>query len=442
MYYWLSDAYWEGKVKKIANKYFEGKLPPELDPNSTEYNANSFYHRISQLSNWEAKYELMTLLTHTKTMANNMLGGSINTAVSVGFRHFRNAGNIDYLRKHIPGITVEQDVSTFAESHGATESFLRSELGANPVFKVGKWKDFMKDMMQVVKKSQKKGVHELDKATILELAQRHGITKAIMEGSAFFMKFTEHKLRTRSFMAHYLNAMETFESMGVTFNRNDPWLVQLAMKGVENTQYLYNNAARPAFSRTSLGRIYSRFQLWAWNSLRFRKDIYQSAAQHGFKQDTPEFNRFKRMAIADLFMFAMASALPYTIFESTLPPPWNYVQDASDLLFGNEKERDRAFFGTLPAPIAPLQAVSPPIARLVMQPMGSLLKGDWSRMSSYYVWTWFPFGRMLRDVKGTIENPSMIVEKTTGIPTHRLSKLLKDERDKQALKPGGLLPSS
>ena len=261
-----------------------------------------------------------------------------------------------------------------------------------------------------------------------------------MESSAFFMKATEHRFRRRAFMAHYLNALEVFETMGINFNRNDPWLVQLAMKGVENTQYLYNNAARPAFSRTSLGRIFSRFQLWAWNSMRFRKDIYKSARQHGFEQDTPEFDRFKRMAVADLFMFAMSSALPYTIFESTLPPPWNYIQDSADLLFGNKTERDRAFFGTLPKPIAPLQAVSPPIARIVMQPLGSLLKGDWSRMSSYYIWTWFPFGRITRDIKKTIENPAMIVENMSGLPTHKLSKLLHDEREKQALGPGGPLP--
>jgi hypothetical protein len=145
------------------------------------------------------------------------------------------------------------------------------------------------------------------------------------------------------------------------------------------------------------------------------------------------------MGLADLFMFSMATAFPLTMFESTLPPPWNYVQDMSDLLFGNEHERDRAFFGTLPKPIAPLQAVSPPIARHILGPLGALLKNDWGRFADYHVWTWFPFGRIARDIKGTLEYPSMLVEKATGVPIHRISKELIKRREEPALAPTGII---
>ena len=32
------------------------------------------------------------------------------------------------------------------------------------------------------------------------------------------------------------------------------------------------------------------------------------------------------------------------------------------------------------------------------------------------MWTMFPFGRMARDVKGSLENPMRTIEKGTGIP--------------------------
>jgi len=440
LYYLLSDQHVKKKMDKIATKWFGGKGWVRKNEDGT-LNEDDLSYKLNLFSNLEAKWELMTLLTHTKTMANNFWGGSLNTLISTGFRHWKSAGSLDFLNSNIPmkkGDPESRDwdyYTAFTQRHGAIESFLRSELKANPALRSKRGANFINDLIARVNKDGT----EISRASVFEIGNKHGFTKAWIEKSAWFMKFMEQKLRRRAFLAHYINAMEVLSANKVAFERDDPWLIEMAMKGVEGTQYLYNNAARPAFSRTSLGRVYSRFQLWAWNSLKFRKDIYKGAKLYDYQPGTPEFDRFKRMGLADLFMFSMATAFPLTMFESTLPPPWNYVQDMSDLLFGNEHERDRAFFGTLPKPIAPLQAVSPPIARHILGPLGALLKNDWGRFADYHVWTWFPFGRIARDIKGTLEYPSMLVEKATGVPIHRISKELIKRREEPALAPTGII---
>ena len=111
-----------------------------------------------------------------------------------------------------------------------------------------------------------------------------------------------------------------------------------------------------------------------------------------------------------------------SMFDASMPPPYNWIQDSATLLFGDEKSRDRAFFGTLPGPLAPLQAVSPPSARFLMQPLGNLMKNDWSDFASYQIWTWFPFGRISRDVIKLMDNPVMAAERLTGFPLHGIQR--------------------
>ena len=127
----------------------------------------------------------------------------------------------------------------------------------------------------------------------------------------------------------------------------------------------------------------------------------------------------------DIFVFALANMLPYSLFETALPAPWNWLQDTADWIFGNEKDRDRAFFGQWPKQLAPLQMVTPPILRLLPSSMRAMVDDDWSKVGKYYVWTMFPFGRMARDVVGPgnlIENPIRVLEKTTGFPLLQLQK--------------------
>ena len=130
-------------------------------------------------------------------------------------------------------------------------------------------------------------------------------------------------------------------------------------------------------------------------------------------------------------MFAMANVFMYSIFEQALPAPWNGYQDTADWIFGDEKERNRAFFGNWPTAIAPLQIVTPPIMRLPVAGLRAFLDNDYSRLSDYYVYTMLPFGRIARDVspwaKGNlIENPHRAVEKLTGFPYGGISRLKRE----------------
>jgi len=269
----------------------------------------------------------------------------------------------------------------------------------------------------------------------MEMAQRHGYSTKVMEAAGWFMKVTEARLRRRSFFAHYLNAMDVLETNKVKFKRDDPWLIRFAMEGVKGTQFIYNNANRPLFSTSNFGRVFSRFQIWTWNSIRFRKDIYKQAKAMGFSPHSKEFDRYKRMVMADMFMFSLASMFPATIFENNMPAPWAQLQDLSAVMFGSERERERAFFGTLPPELSWIQAVSPPSARYIMQPIGNMMKGDWSRFASYQVWTWFPFGRLARSVvgpNGVLENPMSAINTLTGLPQFQLSQIVKENRKEKA----------
>ena len=186
----------------------------------------------------------------------------------------------------------------------------------------------------------------------------------------------------------------------------------------------------------------TRFQLWAWNSVRFRKDILEQARLRGYKEGTVEFERFKRLVIADAFMLALSSVFAYSLFEAALPAPLNWFQDTADWLFGDERERDRAFFGSWPSQVAPLQMITPPILRLAPAVFKGIVEEDWDKLANYYIWTMFPFGRIARDVAGEggiIENPARTVEKVTGIPYMQFSQFYKEKPSLEKLGPGGII---
>ena len=138
-------------------------------------------------------------------------------------------------------------------------------------------------------------------------------------------------------------------------------------------------------------------------------------------------NKLKRMMTADIMVMALGSAFMYSMFEQTIPAPYSWFQDTADWSFGNEKERDRAFFGNWPTAVAPLQMVTPPGLRLAPAVFNSMLTNDYSRLTDYYLWTMFPFGRIARDTKGVIENPFYTIEKMSGIPYIQLSREIKKD---------------
>ena len=106
-----------------------------------------------------------------------------------------------------------------------------------------------------------------------------------------------------------------------------------------------------------------------------------------------------------MFTAALGSMFAYSLFDTSLPPPWDWLQESSEWLFGNKRERDRAFFGMYPYPAAPLQIVTPPVARIPASILSSFVNDDWDNFMDYHAYTMVPFGRILRQVNKTFDEP-------------------------------------
>lgn len=417
--YWnLTDEYAAEKMAKFA-----GKLFPERGEHGKsaerEQMVRLYSGKLANFSAMEAKYQLMTLLSRPKNWVNNIVGGDPNTIISAGFSNWMKTFQIGYLKNYInPQWTSINDAYKWAESHGALESFLSNELSLAYRTSPANVKKGLDALVNFIKKEP-----NADNRTLLEVWKKEGLTESAFNKFAFFMKSSERQLRYRSFMAHYIKARQVLELGGAIIDPNDPVLIAMAQKGVSATQFVYNNANRPAFSRTSLGKILSRFQLWAWNSTRFRTQITRDMLDHGIDTGSDAADRFQRMVISDMFMIGMAAMLPFSVFEASLPQPWGWMKDTAEWLFGDEDEREKAFMGGLPGVIAPLQVGLPPSARAISPLIGSLYSGDWERYFSYHIWTYFPYGLMGRDIWRSVKKPINAPGALVGFPLTQLEQM-------------------
>ena len=405
-----------------------GDVPKELD--TLDF---SSLRKFGQL---EAKYQLASLLAHPKSMVANLYGGTVHTLISTGYENFKNARSIKYLKLKVnPEWDKMEDVYDWVKSHGVVEEFLMYEANINPQVQSKAWQRTINETVRALKNDP-----DIPDKNILRIASKNGISESIFNKAAWFMRRPERTLRRDAFVAHYLKASEKFG--GMISDYNNPTLIEMAKKGVKGTQFLYSAPFRPAFSRSNVGKVYSRFQTWAWNSVRFRNDVLREAKIRGFNPGTDEFDRLKRLAVADMFMLGLANMFPYSIFEAALPSPWNWFEDTAAMMFGDERERDRAFFGTYPAPLQPLQVITPPALRLLPPLFKGMVTDDYTRLSEYYLWTMIPFGRILRDVVGPgsiLENPARSVEKLTGLPYMGFARTYKAEQEEEKRGPRGLL---
>jgi hypothetical protein len=414
MYWKFTDQYVSEKgnsfLKKFKRKDKNGNNVDDLF-NTTQW--------IQNFSNLEAKYQLMTLLSRPKTFINNIVGGEPNTLINTGFRHWRGTFSLSHLKNKIdPNFNSIDDVYKWAESHGALESFLANEVSSINKIAPAEVKRAINRMVDVIK-----GKPDIKDMELMEIWTKSGLSEAVFDKFAFFMKASERQLRYRSFVSHYLKAKETFEASGSMIDTNDPLLISMAQRGVNATQFVYNNANRPAFSRSALGKVVSRFQLWAWNSTRFRGQILSDMKQYGIQPGSDAGKRFERMMILDMMMLGLASLLPFSLFEATLPQPLGWLSNTAAWLFGDEEDREKAFMGDLPVAVAPLQMVLPPSSRFITPIIGALYSGDWERLGSYYSWTLFPYGLLARDITRSVERPMMAPSFMLGIPLLEIDRL-------------------
>lgn len=452
--YWFSDQ----KALQMFNK-FDEKLDVENMRKTLEkggdreaaatmlsaiHDRDRFLRKLAALSNGEGKLQMASLLFHPKTGLGNLLSAEVNTAMSVGLEPWRKAQSMRYWRDvarlEIPHVDVNgnitvrrvetmQDVYRWAQIHGAGESFLNDMMAAANRGGQKNVAEFLDDVKRALRKDP-----TLPDGDIQALAQRHGITDAVFDMSAWVMRKTERLARNRAFLAHYVKARSIFDANSMSYNHADPWLIGFANRGVKATQFLYSTADRPMFSATNIGKIFARFQLYSWNSIALRQQVYREARQYGMREGTPEFEKFRRMYTADMFVLGIASLFPASVFQSALAPPWNIFQDAAEFLFGDEKERERAFYGALPYPTNLVQPISPPATRFVYPVLNSLVSGEWDRFFQREVWTWFPFGRFGRDVYNTMESPAQMPERLFGLPLHKASAETKKEHDRRRVR--------
>jgi hypothetical protein len=413
-YAWFADNHVLDRVNKIRESLGirESDLPKKLK--------DFDYNDIRHWSNMEAKFELATLLAHPKTAITNIFGGSMHTIQSVGPGALVKARSIKFLKRIFPEWTSLQDADDFVVRKGVLPEFMIHELGLGRDAKglVG-IENFIGELSAKINSKD-----PIARKEISSLGKKHGISDSIVAKAAKFMSVPERILRRDAFMAHYIRAWERFG--GAIKDPEHPFLIEIAKKGVKATQFLYEAPFRPFFARTALGKVMTRFQLYAWNSWRFRNEVIRQAKFYGFKQGTEAYNRFTRTAQIDLFVLALGNMFIYSLFDNALPQPWGWFQDTSEWLFGDEKERNRAFFGSYPTAIAPLQLITPPLARFPVSSLMQWSRDDYTRFTDYQVYTLFPFGRMIRDIaqpgKGLIENPSRLLEKLAGMPIRDLQK--------------------
>ena len=479
LYYRFTDQFWLDKIQRIQKENFNGKellkieprLRTELEYAKTQFAAmadsqgkkrpsvdkeafkqaerelsrtqraydrrdvqatanrqGELTRKAMWLSTLEGKYEMMTLLAHTKTMFPNVIGMGLNTVMDTGLKPFKMAMSFPTLKAgafHADEFRSMADINKFADTHGASESF----------------------MLDIIPRSEREGLRNLlndlrsqkdpnvTKVKLSELAAKHHVGESVMEFASLPMRVSETMARRKSWIAHYVKFRDVLEVNNMTMEADHPWLIEQATNGANASQFIFNNSYRPAFARTNLGKVYGRFQMWAWQSVKFRNDIFKGARESGFTAGDPNFEKFKRMMVADLFVMGLASIYPMSMFQASLPQPWSWFQDAADFFFGNKQEREKAFFGMKPYPFNLLQAVLPPSGRALDPFFVAVTGGDWEKWASYGAWTLFPFGRVGRAAYKTMQNPVMWQEQWIGFPIHQIQTQVTRGRKRESTQP-------
>lgn len=368
-----------------------------------------FSRKLHEFGRMEAQYELMTLLANTGTYATNIVGGSQMIIGSAGLRNFANVfskkkvydmlltSNGKPVIKLLDGTFVKDraGITQYLKEQGIIDNFIQHEFEYNEGLKLNlkkagvSLKNFQRDLTVAMK-----GKRPNRKESIMEVVNRYGVKDIMLKYGSFFMRHSEQVNRTNAYMAHAMQVMNRFGRQAKELSLADPFVHEMAMKGIENTQFLYQNSFRPMFMRTATGKVLTRFKLFAWNSIRVRRDFYKQAKMYGFRKGSLEFERAKDLFLTDMFMMALGGAFMFSIFDTALAPPYDWIQSLADWMYGDKKERDMAFFGSK---LGPANLLKPPIAR-IPEAMGQILSGDWETFSDYTAYTLFPFGRMARQV--------------------------------------------
>jgi hypothetical protein len=147
-------------------------LPKALDPGLEHIEKMRVANRLQWMSALEAKYSVITLLSHTKSMMNNIVGSSSYEVMYSGLRNFRNAWNRERLATINPEWKDDKKMMRDVAQLGGIEGFFRGDLSIIGEAQRPKVRAFAKDLIEVMKKNP-----EMKNFSPSDLAKRHGVSE-------------------------------------------------------------------------------------------------------------------------------------------------------------------------------------------------------------------------------------------------------------------------
>ncbi len=455
LFYITSDQFVAGKLERMyKSKLFAGKdtipfLDKKLIPKDPETRQLYYYNLIRNFGAMEAKYQLMSLLFNTGSYATNIFGGTAQTTAYAGFENVKDSGNIKAVTKLLltdrngvnkvflnngKPVTTMKEISTWLEENGYYDNYLQNEFDFNPELKTRlrdlghNFKDFKRDMLIALK--SKKGNRD---ESVTDVMKKYGVKETLEKTGGFFMQESERFNRKKAFLASAMQYVKGVGRLGKDLTIADDQVIEHAMNGIRMSQYMYQNSERPLFMATSTGKVFSRFKLFAFNSVRIRKEFYRQAKELGMNPNTEEYKRFERQAVIDLWMYMLGAAFMFSLFDTALPPPYDWIQSLSDYVFGTKNQKEMAYFND---PLGPLSILKPPIAR-IPEAAGELLTGNFDEFTDYTMYTLLPFGRGIRQAvqlsddgvgKGLERAPEILFRIPYNKFLNRIERAKKDKR--------------
>ena len=436
---------------------FLTKLPEMSDPAARH---KAWVARLNWLSDMEGKFEMLSLLSHPKSGMANAYGGSTNLIVDVGFQHFFDSfKSKELVAKHFKGKKYEyyneetrrweqreietiDHVHEYFQNYGMLDNNIRDELIQYTPPGVKDYRGFVNEVSKNINdffkknsiytggpaknKANQKKRDDYTQLTLGEAADAYGVSKDIVNKGSFFMRKTEQALRLKTAIANYLKAKEIFTDGQGTMEVREDFLLEYAKRGIAASQFIYHATNRPNFANTAFGRMMTRFHPYGWNSVRRRADLIKGVMMTEGHKDFDVTKRFERQMTSDMMQSALAVVFASSIFEYALSPPMNWFQDFSMLMFGEEKERERAFYNQYGHPLlAPLGIITPPGARFILPPVVSIINNDYETLKNITAPTWAPFGRVTRDALRTLHTPEMAGEWMFGLPVHKFGQMVR-----------------
>ena len=390
---------------------------------NNKINAAKLHKKLAKFTIFEGKWELLSLLAHPKYILGNAGGGAYNDFLLAGTSPRLRAHNYEWLTQNVDNKRIGADAwRDFVYQGGGIESMWSPEFEALRLKYGVRVDTAIKDMKALLMKDPRASDKSLS-----SIWEGLGIGGAFHGFASQWVKKSERFIREKSWLSMYLKTRDIFEANNMGLEADHPWLIEMANRGVAASQYIYNNSAKPAFMRTPIGTLFSRFQNYTYNSIGLRKRIYREAKSYGFAEGTEGMKRLQRLVVADMFAMTLATLFPMSIFTSTLPPPYDYLLNISRGIFGSDEEKKKPGYGmySLEFPYNLAQPITPTFSRAVLPWFLMIGSGNWDHISSYYMFSMFPYGILARDAIKTIENPTMIAENLLRIPVHNLHYKLK-----------------